>query len=196
MKHNFENKIAEVAGVPAAIIYDHICFWCDFNKKKKVNLIKGKYWMYQPLEKMCAYFSFYTYNQVYNGVKKLIECNLIETGYFNTKKSNRTRWYTPTNYSLNLIEFSNNNHVKNNVKTCNKSSSSYKDIKKENYIKKESFSCENSTWVTGSGDDEENGENGNIIDNFESETEQSKNSDAQETDFDFKSYADKIKGWK
>lgn len=60
-------------GLEAACIYNHICFWIDFNKTKKRNFHDGFFWVFHSLKDFQDRYPFLTYDMIREAIKKLTE---------------------------------------------------------------------------------------------------------------------------
>ena len=98
MKMQFDTDIATKVGTNAAILYDHLDFWCRKNSTKKTgtNFHEGYYWTYESVSKMCNRFPFWSESQVRRMLAKLQVSDLILVSNFNKTSFDRTKWYTTT----------------------------------------------------------------------------------------------------
>ncbi len=94
MHHCFEKEIAEKVGVNAAILYQNIEYWCEHNRKNKVNFVNGRYWVIHTVDQFSNDISYLTYHQIKLSLSKLREAKLILAEEHNRDKYNHTLWYT------------------------------------------------------------------------------------------------------
>ncbi|MCA3080575.1 MAG: hypothetical protein ING71_17505, partial [Rhodocyclaceae bacterium] len=91
--HSFDPKIAEVAGIAPAVIYQNICWWIAKNKANGDNLIDGHYWTYNSVRAFAVLFPYLTEDQVRRALDRLVECGLIVVGNHNKSAYDRTKWF-------------------------------------------------------------------------------------------------------
>ncbi len=91
--HSFDINFARLYGVDEAILMKHLIYWIEFNKRKGVNFLEGKTWMYQTQEDMCDHHPYWTRKQVMRILKSLVKNGLIVVKNFNKSKQDRTQWY-------------------------------------------------------------------------------------------------------
>lgn len=105
MTHRFYPEVAADHGVIAALLFYHIAYWVDKNKKEERNEHVCRYWMYSSIRDLSEKTFYYlTENQIRYGLKKLIGAGLIDTGNFNKTSYDRTRWYTLTDDGWRIKE--------------------------------------------------------------------------------------------
>ena len=92
-KHYFDTAIAADVGINAAILYEHIKFWIDHNKKTGKNLKEGKHWMYNTQAELSEQFEYLSVKQVRTALAKLEAAGYIIKGNFNRSGYDRTGWY-------------------------------------------------------------------------------------------------------
>lgn len=96
MTHSFDVGIAEKYGVNAAIILQHIGFWCTRSKANEAHYHDGYYWTYNTNSAMCAMFPYMTGKAIRNAIQKLVDDGIIVKGNYNEKPFDRTLWYAMT----------------------------------------------------------------------------------------------------
>lgn len=95
MVHRHYTKVAKYYGVNASLLFYHIAYWVDQNRKEGKNMHCGKYWMYTTVQGLAeTTFDYLTPNQIRYALDKLRESGLIMTGNFNKTTYDRTLWYT------------------------------------------------------------------------------------------------------
>ena len=92
-KHYFDTAIAADVGINAAILYEHIKFWIDHNKKTGKNLKDGKHWMYNTQAELSEQFEYLSVKQVRTALAKLEAAGYIIKGNFNRSGYDRTTWF-------------------------------------------------------------------------------------------------------
>ena len=97
MIHRLCTEVADDYGVIAGIIFYHIGYWVEKNRKEGHNLHACRYWMYTTVKEMAEKTFYYlTENQIRYALSKLREGGVIETGNYNKTTYDRTIWYTLT----------------------------------------------------------------------------------------------------
>ena len=90
----FDTEIAEKVGVNAAVVYQNIYFWCEKNKANNKQIIDGKTWVYNSVSAFGKLFSYLTDRQIRTALDALEKAGLIETGVYNKRKGDKTKWYS------------------------------------------------------------------------------------------------------
>lgn len=96
MTHTFNVGIAEKYGVNAAIILQHIGFWCTWSKANEAHYHDGYYWTYNTNNALCALFPYMTGKAIRSAIQKLVDDGIIIKGNYNEKPFDRTLWYAMT----------------------------------------------------------------------------------------------------
>jgi hypothetical protein len=94
MQYQFDSKIAEIFGVNEAVFIQNIFFWINHNAYNHRHCYEGKYWTYNTKEAFVKLFPFWTYSQVKNIIKKLVQNGVLYVGNFNENSWDKTSWYT------------------------------------------------------------------------------------------------------
>lgn len=128
MKHIFDTEVAGVVGIPAAVIYENICFWVRKNTRTDTNKREGKYWTFFTLEQLCGNFPYMSNRTIQRAINALEKNGYIIKGNFNKNKFDRTVWYT-VNGEMHFAKM-----AKSNTPNCRNGDSQngemlYKDIK-------------------------------------------------------------------
>ena len=87
--HAFDINFAKIYGLEESILMKHLLYWIDFNKRKGVNFLEGRTWMYQSQEDMCHHHPYWTRKQVMRILKSLINQGLILARNFNKNKKTK-----------------------------------------------------------------------------------------------------------
>lgn len=95
-RHSFDPEVAEKVGLNAAVIYQNIVWWCEKNAANERNIHDGKAWTFNSMKAFERLFPYLTSKQIRVALEKLEEVSLIESGNFNEKQYDRTKWYCPT----------------------------------------------------------------------------------------------------
>jgi hypothetical protein len=115
-----DQGIAQILGIDAAIIFNHIIYWLRINaSKQEAKMIDGAYWMYETQQQMAEFFGFYHEDQIAKAIKKLVESGLIIKKCMNKSPFDRTNWYTV--YDQSLIKKSLRNPQISGIETLKKS---------------------------------------------------------------------------
>lgn len=102
MRITYQLEIAALVGERAASLFETIIYWCFSNAGKKSHLKNGQYWMYNTYEDFLKTYPHLTRRQIELAVGKLEQAGLIIIDNFNSKKYDRTQWFTYTEKSLKL----------------------------------------------------------------------------------------------
>lgn len=104
MRYAIEGDIAKQVGANAALVYNHVLYWIERNKKAKRAEHRGEVWMYDTHASIASHFGFLTRDQVRRCLDKLVKSGLLKC---TTVGFDRTTWYTTTaadNYLANGVE--------------------------------------------------------------------------------------------
>ena len=89
----------------AAAIINQIDYWIEHNKNddisngKKDHYKDGKWWVYNTMSQWQEQFPYEAQKTIERTLHKLEKCGIVETGRYNQKGYDRTKWYT-LNYKL------------------------------------------------------------------------------------------------
>ena len=92
--HSFDTDIAKDYGIEIALMYKHVTYWVNYNKKLKSNFHEGRYWFYNTIDEFSAHFPYWSKKQVERILKKIVDLKLVLKGNFNKSSYDRTCWYT------------------------------------------------------------------------------------------------------
>ena len=112
MMHFFESKIAEMYGVNAAVILQHIAFWIKANEANDRNYHDGYYWTYNSLKAFQKLFPYMSERQINTALKKLIAEGVIITGNYNEIRYDRTLWYALSEKGKSILHFDKMENIK------------------------------------------------------------------------------------
>ena len=90
----FSGPLAKKYGTNEAVILYNLAFWIKRNTANQRNIRDGRAWTYNSQRALAEIFDFLTERQVFRILKKLEEAGAIIKGNYNTKKIDRTCWYT------------------------------------------------------------------------------------------------------
>ena len=102
--HSFNRSIAKELGINSAIILENMMFWLEKNKANNSNYYEGKYWTFNSISAYGEIFDYLTERQIRYSLDKLEEKGIIETGNFNKKGFDQTKWYTIADYGYSFIQ--------------------------------------------------------------------------------------------
>lgn len=102
--HIFNKNIAKEFGINAAIILENMMFWLEKNQANEVNYYEGKYWTFNSISAYAKIFNYLSERQIKYALDSLEEQGIIETGNFNKKGFDRTKWYTITDYGYSILQ--------------------------------------------------------------------------------------------
>jgi hypothetical protein len=106
MIHRLYTEVADEYGLAAGLIFYHIGYWVEKNRKDNHNLHACRYWIYTSIHELKEKVFFYlSENQIRYAIDKLRDGGLIETGNWNKTSYDRTLWYTLTEKGLGIWEF-------------------------------------------------------------------------------------------
>lgn len=101
MQHNFNVAVAEKFGVNAAIILQHIAFWCDKNRADNCNCRGGTAYTQISKKGMSDYFSYLTERQISYAIDKLIDSGVLIK--FQDNSNDRRNMYAVTDIGYDLL---------------------------------------------------------------------------------------------
>ena len=87
----YSEELAEMVGIPAAIVYEHLRFWNQVNTNNGTTRKNGYTWTYQGVKDIAQKIRGLTEKQVRAALKKLEEKMVIFTGFFGGYY--RAKWY-------------------------------------------------------------------------------------------------------
>ena len=96
MEHSFDIDIAKEYGVNCAILLRSIWFWTEKNRANGRHEHDGKFWSYNSVKAFEELFPYMSAKAIRTALQKLEDEGLIETGQFNEKAYDRTKWYCIT----------------------------------------------------------------------------------------------------
>jgi len=107
--HSLNVEIAvKTDSASAAIIFHHLFFWISRNKRKNVNQINGRTWMYESIPEIKGEFPYFSERQVKFALQILVDHGFILRGKFSENKFDRRNWYALANEAWVCFEKSNN----------------------------------------------------------------------------------------
>ena len=113
MIQSFESIVADEFGMAAAVIFNHIGFWWDYNRRHKQNLHDGKYWTYDTIKTYHETFTYLSERQIRLAIQTLIDGKMIIKGCFNSDPHDRTTWYSLTEKGVTVWR---NSHLKDAIR--------------------------------------------------------------------------------
>jgi len=103
-KYYFSEIVAKDTGVEEAIMLSNLYFWVQKNEENQHNEMDGKYWTYNTVREFVEQYPFWTSNQIRRILDNLEDKRYIETGSFNKKGYDKTKWYTITDKTLVILQ--------------------------------------------------------------------------------------------
>lgn len=91
-------------GVNAAIILEHIDFWCAKNKANDRNFNDGYYWTYNSTKAFKEIYPYMSEKVIRTALKRLVDGGYIVTGQYNERPYDRTKWYAVTEKGSALLD--------------------------------------------------------------------------------------------
>lgn len=93
-------ELAQEIGLPESIILLQLEFWISISD----HCIDGRWWTYQSIRNIQRTFVFWSIETINRTIKSLINKGLIETGNFNKKAYDKTRWFALDQEAINKLE--------------------------------------------------------------------------------------------
>lgn len=93
-------SLAFALGLHEAIILQQIQYWVSSPKAQERD---GKRWVYNSYPDWQQQFPFLSCDQIARAIRHLETNKVLVTGNYNTKTSDRTKWYTIDYEALNLL---------------------------------------------------------------------------------------------
>jgi hypothetical protein len=106
MTYNFDSELATEYGVNEAIFIHNIFFWIRQNEANEKHFYKGRYWTYNTKAAFAELFPFWSYSQVKNIIKKLVDFEVLIIDNFNEKSWDKTNWYSLSDEVVNFYKTS------------------------------------------------------------------------------------------
>ena len=90
----FDDEIAKVVGVPAAVVFNTLAHWILYNESAGKNFFDGRHWTYNSAKGYTKSFPFFTESQIRRALAKLVDSGYLVTGCYNAVQYDRTTWYS------------------------------------------------------------------------------------------------------
>ncbi|MCX6747417.1 MAG: hypothetical protein NTW98_00495 [Candidatus Nomurabacteria bacterium] len=118
-KYYLSEKVAIEIGIEESIMLWNIYFWVSFNQKGAgdMHYHEGKYWTYNTVRDFVEQYPFWTKGMIRRILKNLEHGGYIEIGRFNKFGYDKTKWYTVTEKTLDVLE-NDNGEVESDYSTC------------------------------------------------------------------------------
>lgn len=87
----------------AGIIAEGIYSWIRHNTIKNTNLRDGRYWTYISVEHFRKFYPYLTTQVIRTALKRLEECNIIDSIRPDKDKKQTTIWYALTDYGFSFF---------------------------------------------------------------------------------------------
>ena len=92
--HAYNVGIAVDFGIPAALLYHDIDYWCTVNAAQEYAIHDGCTWMFQSVDGFHERFPELAPNAIRSALRRLEDAGLIIVGNYNRLPIDRTKWYT------------------------------------------------------------------------------------------------------
>ncbi len=102
--HYFNVNIANSYGLNCAVLLQNLWHWVCENEKKGINFHDGYYWTYNTANEFINIMPYLKKSQIDRAMKILRNEGIIITGNYNTKKYDRTLWYTVTSKGKSILQ--------------------------------------------------------------------------------------------
>lgn len=89
--------------MPAAVMLEHLRFWCSKNQANEVHEHDGLYWTYNSIKAYREIYPYLSDKQIRAALKKLEDGGYIATGNFSSNQWDRTKWYAVTDLGYALL---------------------------------------------------------------------------------------------
>jgi hypothetical protein len=100
LKHSFNKNIAAKYGIPEAILFENISYWCEKNEANKNNIHDNNSWTYNTYEAFEELFPYLKPNTIKKALRALKEAGLIDIrNDLSVNKWDKTNWYSIVNFS-------------------------------------------------------------------------------------------------
>lgn len=96
MKHWFDTDFAAKYGVSAALIFEGIGYWVNYNEANDLNFFEGRTWVRNSRDAWKKLYPELSEKKIDRAIAILKDEGLIETGSYNIDGTDRTKWYTLT----------------------------------------------------------------------------------------------------
>lgn len=116
--HSFSVKIAEEVVVERAVLIQNIQFWVDYNMNNKLNFHDGKYWVYNSAKAFQVQFPYMSKDKIQRNLKWLVDNGYLESGNYNKSAYDRTKWYTISKKTWEILNVGEAKSVSSNIKKC------------------------------------------------------------------------------
>lgn len=107
VSHCFDIEDAKLYGITAAVILKNFKHWIWYNKlnRSRRHYHEGRYWTYYSMPQLQKeVFSYLTLKQIRLAISKLIKKGAVITANFNSKRGDRTFWYSVPHESAECDE--------------------------------------------------------------------------------------------
>jgi hypothetical protein len=122
MQYNFNSNIAKEYGVDEAVFIQNIFYWINHNEANGRHFYQERYWTYNTKNAFAKLFPFWTYAQVRNIIKKLMEKNVLLVGNFNENSWDKTSWFSLSDEVVEMLKndvnTNKNASAKNDKSSC------------------------------------------------------------------------------
>jgi hypothetical protein len=96
--------LAKTIGLNESIVLQQIHYWLQVKESTGKDFIDGHYWVYNSYRQWNEQFPFWHKDTVKRTFQHLEDNGLLISGNFNTKKFDRTKWYTINYDALVLVQ--------------------------------------------------------------------------------------------
>lgn len=100
----FSVAAAEEVGVNAAVILEHLAFYCEKNRANGVHEHDGLFWTYMSVSAMTALHPYMSSSSVKTALRKLRDAGYIRVEKLSDFGYDRTNWYAVTETGESLVD--------------------------------------------------------------------------------------------
>ncbi len=92
--HSFNIELAKIVGIEKALLLGRIWLFIDYHKKNETNFFDGRYWMYDSSRSFAETYPYLSEGSIRRWLIDLEKDSWIESGNYNKKNYDLTKWYT------------------------------------------------------------------------------------------------------
>lgn len=89
----FDPELAELFGVPEAVILQQIHYWLQINRKANRSFKHGYFWTFNSYPSWQAQFPFWSVDTIKRALTSLERRGILISAVMNKMKMDRTKWY-------------------------------------------------------------------------------------------------------
>jgi hypothetical protein len=102
--HSFEKKLACKVGIEKSLLLGRIQFFVEYNQQNMKNYRDGNYWMYDSSSALQEVYPYLNASSIRRWMVDLEKEGWIESGNFNRRANDLTKWYTMGKKFINYLK--------------------------------------------------------------------------------------------